>query len=282
VTIIVGVLHPGSMGAAIAARARRVGATVLWCPAGRSAATKQRAQDADLLAVESLTELVDRSDILICLCPPAHADVVTEQVPALGFTGIYVEANAISPTRTLRIAALLAGSGCTVVNASVIGSPPSTTKTTRLYLSGAESAVDAVAGLFAGTSVQALPLAGGVGKASALKLAYSSCQKASRVLAAVAHALATEHSVQDELLDVASLRPASYLTETEYTSKVAARAWRWGPEMLEVAQALQDAGLPDDLARATAAVLRCWDDSKDRTGLTMDTALERLRSAGPG
>src|SRR4029453_14548807 len=82
VTIIVGVLHPGSMGAAIAAQARRVGATVLWCPAGRSAATKQRAQDADLLAVESLTELVDRSDILICLCPPAHADVVTEQVPA--------------------------------------------------------------------------------------------------------------------------------------------------------------------------------------------------------
>ena len=43
-TIIVGVLHPGSMGAAIAAQARRVGATVLWCPAGRSAATKQRAR----------------------------------------------------------------------------------------------------------------------------------------------------------------------------------------------------------------------------------------------
>lgn len=45
---IVDVLHPGSMGVVFADQTRRNGATVLWCPAGRSTATKRRAQDAGL------------------------------------------------------------------------------------------------------------------------------------------------------------------------------------------------------------------------------------------
>jgi 3-hydroxyisobutyrate dehydrogenase-like beta-hydroxyacid dehydrogenase len=212
------------MGAAVASQARRHGAAVLWCPTGRSAATKQRAQDAGLVAVDSVTELVERSKILICLCPPAHAEDVAEQVATFGFAGIYVEANAISPARIQRIATLLKPNA-TVVDACVIGSPPSDTKATRLYLSGANSAVDAVAGLFAGTSVQAQPLTGGVGKASALKLAYSSYQKASRVLSAIAHALAAEHGVQDELLDIASLRTANYLTDRKIAPR-SSRPWQ--------------------------------------------------------
>jgi len=37
---------------------------VLWCPAGRSQATQQRAEDAGLVAAESMAELVDRSALL--------------------------------------------------------------------------------------------------------------------------------------------------------------------------------------------------------------------------
>ena len=38
--VTIGVLHPGEMGAAVAAEARRRGARVLWYPTGRSQATE--------------------------------------------------------------------------------------------------------------------------------------------------------------------------------------------------------------------------------------------------
>ncbi|MFD4621839.1 DUF1932 domain-containing protein [Streptomyces sp. NPDC058475] len=138
-----------------------------------------------------------------------------------------------------------------------------------------------MASLFAGTVVQAHPLPGGIGRASALKLSYSSYQKASRVLAAVSYALAKDYGVEDELLDIAQGRTTSYLTETDYIPKAAARSWRWGPEMGEVGDALREAGLPADLAEASAAVMSRWDDLRDSSPSTPDT-LERLHDSSDG
>ncbi|MGW2083011.1 DUF1932 domain-containing protein [Streptomyces sp. NPDC001939] len=38
-------------------------------------------------------------------------------------------------------------------------------------------------------------------------------------------------------------RATSYLAETTYIPKVAARSWRWGPEMEEASTTLREAGL---------------------------------------
>ncbi|WP_281284357.1 DUF1932 domain-containing protein [Nonomuraea diastatica] len=54
------------------------------------------------------------------------------------------------------------------------------------------------------------------------------------------------------------------MADPAYLPSVAARAWRWAPEMEEVAGALRAAGLPDDLAVAAHAVLSRWEDDKDR------------------
>ncbi|MFD6306216.1 DUF1932 domain-containing protein, partial [Streptomyces sp. NPDC060223] len=85
----------------------------------------------------------------------------------------------------------------------------------------------------------------------------------SRVLAAVSYALAKDYGVEGELLDIAQGRTTNYLAETAYIPKVAARSWRWGPEMGEVADALREAGLPADLAEASATVMSRWDDLRD-------------------
>lgn len=172
-------------------------------------------------------------------------------------------------------------SGATVVDGSVIGSPPSTSKSPRLYLSGPSEALPRVAKLFAGSAVQARPLDGGVGQASALKLSYSSYQKASRVLAAVAYALASDYGVEAELLDIAQGRTTSYLAETGYVPKIAARSWRWGPEMREAALALAEVGLPPELADAAAAVMERWEGLKG-TSPALAQVLAELHAAPPG
>ncbi|MFJ3594635.1 DUF1932 domain-containing protein [Streptomyces sp. NPDC090082] len=271
----VGILHPGSMGAAVAACAATNAAAVLWCEAGRSVASAERAAEAGLTPVETLAELLDRSDIVISLCPPAVAEDLARDVAGHRFAGVFVEANAISPERVQRIAGLFAP-GATVVDGGVVGSPPVGGKSPTLYLSGPDDATARIEALFSGSAVRAAVLGVEVGKASALKLSYAAFQKTSRVLVALAVGMAREHGVDQELIEVASRRTDSYLAEPEYVAKTAARAWRWGPELEEAADALAAAGLPPEMLRAAASTLARWHDAKDDGELTLTDALDRL------
>ncbi|MDQ0408704.1 DUF1932 domain-containing protein [Streptomyces sp. NPDC000349] len=271
----VGILHPGSMGAAVAACAAINAVEVLWCETGRSTASVERAAQFGLTPVATLSELLDRSDIVISLCPPAAAEDLARDVAGHRFAGVYVEANAINPERMKRIAALL-GHGATVVDGGVVGSPPVGGKTPTLYLSGPAAATARLEALFAGTAVRTAVLGPEVGKASALKLSYASFQKTSRALVALAVGMAREHGVDQELIAVASRRADSYLSEPRYIAKTAARAWRWGPELEEAADALEAAGLPPEMLRAAASTLARWNDAKDDGSLTLADALDRL------
>ncbi|MGX9923540.1 DUF1932 domain-containing protein [Streptomyces sp. NPDC002248] len=271
----VGILHPGSMGAAVAACATTNAAAVLWCETGRSTASAARAARFGLTPVAELAELLDRSDIVISLCPPAAAEDVARDVAEHRFAGMYVEANAINPERTQRIAALLE-TDATVVDGGVVGSPPVGGKSPTLFLSGPDDATARIDALFSGTAVRAAVLGVEVGKASALKLAYAAFQKTSRVLVALAVGMAREHGVDQELIEVASRRTDSYLAEPEYVTKTAARAWRWGPELEEAAETLAAAGLPPEMLRAAASTLARWRDAKDDGELTLTDALDQL------
>ncbi|MET8788003.1 DUF1932 domain-containing protein [Streptomyces sp. NPDC004589] len=263
------------MGAPVAACAAAHATSVLWCTEGRSPASIERAEQYGLEPVPTLQQLLVRSEVVISLCPPAAAEDLARDVAAHRFTGVYVEANAINSERTARIADLLA-STARVVDGGVIGSPPVGGKSPTLYLSGPGPETALVEQLFVGTAVRTVVLGAGIGQASALKLAYAGFQKTSRVLVGLAYALAREHGVDRELREIAARRTDSYLAEPEYVAKAAARAWRWGPEMEEVADMLTAAGLPPQMLRAAATTLARWNDAKDDSDLTLSDALDRL------
>ncbi|WP_405807920.1 hypothetical protein OG729_22945 [Streptomyces sp. NBC_00210] len=61
--VTVGVLHPGSMGAAVASQLGRAGVRVLRVPTNRSQATVTGAKRAGLEAVGDLSVLLELSDI---------------------------------------------------------------------------------------------------------------------------------------------------------------------------------------------------------------------------
>ncbi|WP_262391885.1 DUF1932 domain-containing protein [Nocardiopsis sp. CNR-923] len=84
-------------------------------------------------------------------------------------------------------------------------------------------------------------------------MAYGSYQKAACALAAVAQALADAHGVSEQLTSEARRLAKSPLATPDHLSGVAAKAWRWAPEMREVADTLAATGLPGDLARAAAS-----------------------------
>jgi 3-hydroxyisobutyrate dehydrogenase-like beta-hydroxyacid dehydrogenase len=265
----VGLLHPGRMGAAVGRQLAGMGHRVLWDSAGRSPATAERAERAGLEPADDLTATCE---VIISLCPPASAEQVAEGVT--GFEGVFVEANAISPARVRRIA----DRAGRVVDGCVIGSPPTEKTGTRLYLSGVVDDAETVAALFAGTAVDAVVIEGGVGQASALKMAFGSYNKTMGALAAVSHALAETYGVGDHLLTEARRITGNQLADPSGLPSVAARAWRWAPEMDEVAATLGDAGLPAELAEGAAAVFRRWDEDRDDFGIALPEALAHLRT----
>lgn len=264
------------MGTPVAAAVRSGGARTLWCPNGRGPATATRAASVGLEAVESLDALVTSSDVILSICPPVAAEEVAAEVADRRFDGLFVEANAVDPNRLHRIAERITAVGARVVDGALFG-PRHDGDATRLYLSGASADVRAVRRLFDGSGVRTTQVDGGVGQASALKMAHSTFQKSARALAALAYALAARHGVVDHLLAEAD-GLESALAQPERLPGVAARAWRWVPELRDAAETLVAAGLPAALADGAAEVLARWEPDRDADGLTLDAVLARLRS----
>ena len=99
----IALVHPGEMGAAIGAALRAGGHDVLWASEGRSPATAERARAAGLHDVGRFERLRD-ADAVVSVCPP-HAALDVARA-CVGFDGIYVDANAVSPQRAQEVAAL--------------------------------------------------------------------------------------------------------------------------------------------------------------------------------
>ncbi|WP_329344486.1 DUF1932 domain-containing protein [Streptomyces sp. NBC_01352] len=278
----VGIVHPGAMGAQVAAQVRAAGSRVWWLPQGRSAETRRRAAELGLLPAGSMAELTAECTLLLSVCPPAAALDVARQTAAAGFEGVYVDANAVSPRRMAQIAEALHGTGATLVDGGITGPPPREAGTTRLYLSGDDTVVSGVRALFDATLLTPVVLAGPVGRASALKLAFAAYNKISYALAAEACALAEDHGVLEDLLDVAAhLLPDTPLARPEQLASAGPRAWRWEPEMREIAEAWRGSGLTGSFADAAADTFERWHAHKDDRSVTSGQLLADLIGRGP-
>lgn len=284
------ILHPGQMGAAVAREMlRNEKEDVVWLPSGRSPATRERAEQAGLRPVGDMKQLAAESSVVLSVCPSDAAEDVAREVADQGFTGIYVEANAIGPERVRDIARVLEAGGATVLDGGILGASGAKM---RFYLSGPSAEVGVVRGLFDGTGVSAIPLEDSeVGTASALKLAFALWQKGARALAAVSYALADRYQVSGRLCSEAETEADAEKKRTgrsplsspeNYLLPAAVRGWRWELEMAEIAETLSAADLPDDMARAVGEVFKCWGPMRDRPDGDLAEALGLLNAAGPG
>jgi 3-hydroxyisobutyrate dehydrogenase-like beta-hydroxyacid dehydrogenase len=246
---VLGVLHPGEMGAAVARALSARGETVLWASAGRSAATAERAEAAGLEDAGDVEEVCRRCEVLLSICPPHAAPEVARA--ASGFTGIYLDANAIAPDTARAVGALQPR----LVDGGIVGPPPAGPGTTRLYLSGGEAAE--VAALFAGTNVDARVISDQVGAASALKAAYAGWTKGSAALLLTIRALARAEGVEDALLEEWRLSIPELEERLAGADRSARRkGWRWIGEMEEIAHGMGAQDLPTGFHEAAAEVFR--------------------------
>lgn len=258
----IGILHPGDMGVSIAASAKNSGHAVYWASAGRSPETRARAEKVGLLDAGSLSQMVATCPVIISVCPPDAAEEVAKSVLALGFTGLYLDANAIAPQRAERIAATLAAAGATYVDGSIIGGPAWKPNSTWLYLSG-ESAAKTAAFFEAGPLETRL-LGTAISQASALKMCFAAYTKGTTALLAGILAAAEALDVRTALETQWAYDGSDFAEQTQQrVRRVTAKAWRFAGEMEEIAATLQGAGVPGDFHTAAAEVYRRMADFKD-------------------
>jgi len=249
----IGVLHPGEMGAAVAAALRSGGHDVVWASEGRGDATAARASEAGLRDLGSADALAAACDVVISVCPPgAAADVAATM---RGFAGTYVDANAVSPGTARAIGAAVEAAGATFVDGGIVGAPPRRPGTTRLYLSGPSA--DAVAALFAGTALDAPVVSERVGDASAVKMAYAAWTKGTAALVLAVRETARAEGVEDALVaEWARSLPGLADEHAQALRSAGAKGWRWVAEMEEIAATFAAAGQPDGFHRAAAEIYR--------------------------
>ncbi len=256
------------MGAVVASLLEQ---PVLWAGAGRSTSTARRAGDAGLVDVGTVEDLGHRADVVVAVCPPESAEVVADQVASTGFTGLYVDANAISPATARRVADRFER----FVDGGIVGPPPTGPGTTRLYLSGNEA--PAVAALFDGTHLEARVVDGPAGAASAVKMGFAAWTKGTSALLVAIRAMARAEDVEADLLaEWATSRPDLVERSGAVVGQVGPKAWRFEAEMREIAATFESDGLPPGFHLAAAEVYRRLAPLKDTTGPTLEEALDLL------
>jgi len=270
----IGLINPGAMGASVGAAATTPGNRVIWASAGRSDATRQRAERGGLEDCVELDRLVKESDIILSVCPPHAAEEVAQEIASADFKGTYLEGNAISPERTRKIEQMIVSVGGGFVDGGIIGGPAwQQESSTRLYLSGKRA--EEIAACFTGSPLETIVISPQVGAASALKMTFAAYTKGSTALLTSILAVAEKAGVR---ADLERQWGDSFADQTR--RRVAgntAKAWRFAGEMREISATFEAAGIPGDFHRGAAEIFERLSQFKDRPEVpNIDEVLQAL------
>jgi len=260
----VALLHPGNMGTTIGVAAATSGARMVWVSEGRSKASHDRARDAGLRDVKSITNAVNECEVILSVCPPDAALDLAREVAQHRFKGIYVDANAISRATAQQICEIVTKAGADFVDGGIIGSPVKRPGTTRLYLSG-EHAPE-IAALFTDSMLDAKTIGAEPGAASALKVAYAAWTKCTDALLLAIRTFAATEGVDRALLEEWTISQPDLERRSQQAAAVATpKAWRYIGEMKEIAATFDAAGLPAGFHNAAAELWERLAPFKDQT-----------------
>ena len=271
----VGVLHPGEMGVTVLESLVENDVSATWVKGGRSESTVQRA--SSIPSVDTLEELIHSVETIISVCPPSAALEVARNISDKGFKGIYVDANAISPLESRKVAELF---GAAFVDGGIIGPPAKEAGTTRIYLSGMRSRE--VVDLFKVGPLEAIALSDSsdpeeITAASALKMAYAGFSKGSSALLLAVNAFARKSGVLEALHKEWEISAPGLVRRSQNTAvSISRKAWRFGAEMDFISESFDEKNLPPEFHQGASALYKALENFKDQPPAELTALLEAL------
>src|SRR5262245_5200299 len=254
----VGVMSPGDMGQAVSLQLKAKGLHVYTALERRSARTRALASEAGLTDVGTVTQLVAECDVVLSIMDPGaavdFAHVAADALRAARRHTLIVDCNAIAPDTVQHIAHLIESAGGRFVDAGIIGPPPRGKAKTRLYTSG-PGAADLEQ--LAGPQLIVHVIGEGIADASALKMCYGALNKGTQALwlevLIAAQRLGVAGLLEQELRQSQGERYGWALGQFP---SLPPKAYRWVPEMLEIAKTLDSAGMTPKMFQGAADIYR--------------------------
>lgn len=237
----IGVISPGDMGQAVAQTLKAGGFTVHTALDGRSARTRTLALEAGLNDCGSMQKVVETCDVVLSILNPAaavdNARAAAAAIKASGRRCLFVDCNAVAPQTAQEIDAIIRAAGGECVDAGIIGPPPRGKASMRMYVSGPQAAL--LSPLSTG-GISVRVMSERIGDASAIKMCYASYTKGAVALGVemlmAARRLGVDAALDKELQESAADNRQWILSRT---TVMPPKAYRWVPEMLEIAKTFE-------------------------------------------
>ena len=241
----IGVLSPGDMGQGVAGRIKATGREVYTSLEGRSERTAALAKEAGLTDAGSVRKVVETCDAVFSVLNPGEALAAARGVAqAMRDTKkklVYVDCNAIAPQTVREMDDLITQAGGVFIDGGIIGPPPRGKAKTKLYISGPNASLLSE---IEDEQLRIRVVGERNGDASAVKMCYASMTKGAMALGMelliAARKLGVEEQVVAEMKDSQGDMLEWVLSRSV---SMPPKAYRWVPEMNEIAKTFEGAGL---------------------------------------
>jgi len=246
------------MGQAVAHQLKAKGLQVYTALEQRSERTRVLAREAGLTDVGTVTRLVAECDVVLSIMDPgsavAFARLAADALRSTRRQTLIVDCNAIAPETVYEIRDLIEKAGGRFLDGGIIGPPPRGKAKTNLYASG-PGAADLKQ--LAGPQLIVHVIGDGIADASALKMCYGALNKGTQALwlevLIAAQRLGVAELLEEQLGQSQAERYGWVLGQFP---SLPPKAYRWVPEMLEIAKTLGSAGMTPKMFDGAADVYR--------------------------
>jgi 3-hydroxyisobutyrate dehydrogenase-like beta-hydroxyacid dehydrogenase len=202
----------------------------------------------------SIAKLTESCELILSVMNPGAAlDFAGEVAQALAVTKkspLVVDCNAISPVTMQAINAKVTAAGGRCADGGIIGPPPRGTAKTTLYVSGPEArALEQIAT----PQLKVHVLSDRIGDASAIKMCYAAMTKGVQALVLELLVAARRLGVDTALeAQIKASRSEIYDWVIGALPVMPPKAYRWVPEMREIAKTFEAAGMTPHMFEGAA------------------------------
>jgi L-threonate 2-dehydrogenase len=253
-SVVIGIIAQGTMGAGVGKRFHESGAEVRTLLTGRSEKSAERANNAGMRAMPGERELLDGADFFLSILPPDEAENLARRLApaltALQKKPLYVDCNAVSPQTAERIGDIVAPTGAEFVDAGIIGGPPRPGYSPHIYAAGPAVVQTAV---LRDWGIDWRPISGPIGAASGLKLSYAGITKGTTAIAAAMLLGAARFGCGEALIaELSASQPQMLDRMRRNIPTMYDKAYRWVGEMEEISDFLDANPASRDMYSAIA------------------------------
>jgi 3-hydroxyisobutyrate dehydrogenase-like beta-hydroxyacid dehydrogenase len=241
----IGFMTPGDMGQGVAMQLKAKGFTVCTALDKRSERSRRLAAEIGLTDLGSIARLTAECDLVMSVMNPGAAlEFAREAAAAIGNQShkpVFIDCNAVAPDTMREIEAALRAAGSRCLDGGLVGPPPRGTAKVNLYVSGPGSGDLEQLG---NAQLQAHILSERLCDASAVKMCYSAFNKGTQGLLLeclmASHRLGVADIVEKQLL---KSKADMYEWLLGALPTLPPKAYRWVPEMYEIARTFEGVGM---------------------------------------